>query len=256
MNLLDAALDYLRLGISVIPIGSHGNGKQPAIREWKPYQTTLPKEIELREWFSRSGLAGLAIIFGPVSGGIYCRDFDNEAAYRVWSAKNPTLAATLPTVRTFRGYHVYFRNKQSLKTKKYADGEIRCFGAYCLAPPSKHPEGIIYEWLTPITTDNLITIEQPYTVFSDKGTVTESTESTEGIEKTESIETIENCAEKAVNESFSLSALRFVRRCYRCVINTLEHRQYAAKTFFQVVVIHLPLPLQQHLLQEVSHEDR
>jgi hypothetical protein len=165
----------------------------------------------VRGWFLRSGVTGVAIIFGPVSAGIYSRDFDKEAAYRLWSAKNATLAASLPTVKTARGYHVYFRSTLELSTKKYPDGELRGKGAYCLAPPSKHPSGVFYKWLTPLTTDNLLTVEHPYTVF---GTDTESTEGKERIESTEGIEETERIEEVDDNR-------RGVSVC-GCVLDDLE----------------------------------
>src|SRR4029453_13187996 len=44
----DAADDYLKRGLSVIPI--QPRGKKPLL-DWKPFQTRLATKDELREWF-------------------------------------------------------------------------------------------------------------------------------------------------------------------------------------------------------------
>jgi hypothetical protein len=92
----------------------------------------------------------LAVILGEVSGELTCRDFDVQQAYDQWAADHPNLAATLPTVATARGRHVYFRSNHSGITK-LADGELRGGGGYCVLPPSRHPKGPEYHWLIPLS---------------------------------------------------------------------------------------------------------
>jgi len=191
---LEAALNYRNFGLSVIPIAKRGNGKQPAI-SWKPYQTTLPTEAELREWFARGDLNGLAIVFGQASGDVCCRDFDSKTTYQKWAMEQPDLAKTLPTVKTKRGYHVYFRTGAQINVKYVFEGEIHSRNSYCLAPPSLHPEGVNYEWIIPLTTENLLTIEKPIKVFSMEQDVTEGIEGievTDGTKGTEKIEGIKD----------------------------------------------------------------
>ncbi len=148
-----AARAYYRLGWCMIPI--QPGTKKPAIRSWKEYQTRRPKPDTLRRWFDEKGRA-IAIVVGEVSAGLVVRDFDRMASYDRWSAKHPNLAQTLPTVETGRpGRHVYFRADvdqicQQSRTGggilTFEDGELRAAGAYCLAPPSKHPNGPDYSW--------------------------------------------------------------------------------------------------------------
>lgn len=142
---LSAALAYYKLGWSLIP--TKQGSKKPALPNWKSFQTNRADEQQIRDWFDKRDDLGLAVVLGNVSGGLTCRDFDKEAAYHTWSAQNPELAKTLPTAKSGRGYHVYFRS--DLKhTKKFSDGELRGNGAIVVLPPSRHPIGCCYRWLS------------------------------------------------------------------------------------------------------------
>jgi len=162
--LLTAAVAYVGLGWGVIPI--RARTKKPPFA-WKVYQGRLPEPDELASWFSDGSTHELAIICGEVSGGLVVVDFDSMAYYERWAKAHPDLAAKLPTVRTKRGRHVYFRSSHR-KTRRLKDGdhewgEIRAEGAYVLAPPSRHPEGGAYKWL--IEPDG----ELPYLELTDLG---------------------------------------------------------------------------------------
>lgn len=149
--MIEEAQKYAALDWSIIPI--RPGTKLPACRTWKDYQTRRPDDETLRRWFAKR--SGLAVICGPISGGLMVRDFDDLEAYSRWQGSRPALAETLPTVETARGRHVYFRaaldELQSLSGKEttilpLGDGELRA-GGYCLLPPSVHPSGHSYRWL-------------------------------------------------------------------------------------------------------------
>ena len=104
--------------------------------------------------FARNGITGLAVILGNASGGLACRDYDDADAYHRWAADHRDLASTLPTVQTSRGYHVYFAGPNGYGA--FDDGEYRAnAGHYCVLPPSRHPDGVQYRWLTPLPTGEL-----------------------------------------------------------------------------------------------------
>lgn len=127
-------------------------GKKPAIRTWKPFQRRLPCEKELVDGFSDPRVTGLAIVCGTVSGALVVRDFDKADAYHHWRAGHRTLARSLPTCVTSRGFQVYFRSPNVRRIRHFEDGELRGAG-YVVGPPSKHPSGHFYEWLvSPSTT--------------------------------------------------------------------------------------------------------
>jgi hypothetical protein len=149
-SLLHQALAYAKRGWSVIPVKS----KKAALKSWKQYQTQAPDQSTLRELFSGRGVDGLAVILGSVSGELACRDFDELAGYERWVKSHKQLAATLPTVATHRGRHVYFRGPE--RFVKLGDGEYRgTVGQYCVLPPSHHPAGTVYRWLIPLPESEL-----------------------------------------------------------------------------------------------------
>lgn len=212
MSTLDAALRYNALGWSVIPVQA-GN-KKPAVPSWKEYQSVSADEGQLKVWFGE-GNHNIAVVLGPVSGGLYCRDFDELAAYEAWADRYPDHAATLSTVETPRpGRHVYIRTEAHLGVSKLGDGEFRGSGSYVLVPPSTNGNGRKYRQLIPF--GETIPIVDPASCgllrsFSERATEsTETTERTESPERTEQTEH-ENCSvlsvastreiEKAIRET-------------------------------------------------------
>jgi hypothetical protein len=152
-SVLEAALSYAQRGWSIVPV--ERGTKRPAV-DWKQYQQQCPAVDQLRHWFGSSNGSrpeALAVIVGPVSGGLACRDFDIGTAFDAWADKYHEYARNLPTARTQRGCHVWFRlPKDSTLSgiKKHSDGELRLSGGICPLPPSKHPGGHAYEWIVPL----------------------------------------------------------------------------------------------------------
>jgi hypothetical protein len=153
LDLLSAAIEYARLGWSIIPT----IGKKSA-HHWKQFQARPADEPTLRSMFGCKDITGLAVILGSASGGLACRDFDDAESYRRWAADHPELAATLPTARTARGNHVYLLGPEGFK--KHGDGEYRATsGHYCLLPPSLHPSGSVYSWLVPLPSGGIPVVD-------------------------------------------------------------------------------------------------
>lgn len=143
-DLLDAALDYVRRGWSIIP----ASGKKPA-RPWRSCRKKPLDEASIRQHLSKPDVTGLAVITGVPSGGLAARDFDRANSYESWARRNPADAARLPTVRTHRGYHVYGRLTEEVY-REFDDGELRAdSGHVVIMPPSRHPSGDLYRWINP-----------------------------------------------------------------------------------------------------------
>src|SRR5262245_45974331 len=87
-DLLGAALEYRARGWSILSVTD-----KRAAGLWKPFQSRAADEATLRRLFARSGITGLAVILGPVSGGLACRDFDDAGAYHRWAALDPKVAS-------------------------------------------------------------------------------------------------------------------------------------------------------------------
>lgn len=215
MELKHHAQAYYELGLSVLPV----TGKKPAIKSWKQYQATRMEPRELASRFSSPEITGVAVILGQVSGNLCCRDFDRADSYRSWAAKHPECAATLPTARTARGFHVYFRASGET-TQVFQDGELRGEHSYTLLPPSIHPDGPIYHWITPLSQPipsiNPVQhgLKQPWTNVTE-GQRDGGTEGTEGADGTEVVRVIGATFPKslsikslqdAVNEALPIAA--------------------------------------------------
>ena len=159
---LPAALEYARAGWSVIPIAPSG---KKAAKNWRCAQKHRATEIEV-DYLFRDSDFNLAVVLGNVSGGLAVRDFDPEGSYTRWAAENQLLAKTFPVVATGRpgGHHAYFRMAEDVLTEirqqfsstgrgaiDLGDGELRCdTGCYVVLPPSRHPDGPVYQWVVPL----------------------------------------------------------------------------------------------------------
>ncbi len=140
---VDAALEYLDRGWSVIPINAAT--KRPAIK-WLEYQDRQPTEQEVVDWFDQFPDAGLAIVTGAVSGVVVV-DCDNDDALHAafdCGMRSPV------KVKTKRGTHLYFAHPKDGVRRGPRGGwnsrgvdwphinglDFRGDGSYALLPPS------------------------------------------------------------------------------------------------------------------------
>ena len=185
-TILDDALAYHKRGWCIIPIPY---GRKAARIRWSKYQDSRPDENQLRKWFAANN-RNIAVVLGPVSADLACRDFDTMPEYERWSKAYTNLAKKLPTVRTAKGMHVYFEADIE-GIKHIANGELRGKGGYCLLPPSVHPDGPVYQWVNPLSNGNLLVVDPELVGFMPD--VTEHTEHIEQTEHTEAIVSKDCC---------------------------------------------------------------
>lgn len=163
LKLKDYLERYDQAGFCYIPVPYQS--KIPEI-EWKQYQTRKPTDAEKQSWFSNNH-TNVAIVCGKVSGGehwLVVTEVDSVPNFEGFKGiAEPKLGLNLaditPIVRTSRGYHIYWRVKQPVKSAKFPNLEIRSDGNYVIAPPSVHPSGSVYEWVNP-------QITEPFTIDS------------------------------------------------------------------------------------------
>ena len=142
---LNAALEYLDQGLSVIPVGTD---KRPLIA-WKQFQKRQASEDEVYQWFERWPDANIAIVTGSISG-IIVVDGDGEIGAR-WICDNlPRTSLYVATGRE-NGCHCYYRLPQGLIIQS-ANGfrpkvDVKAEGGYVVAPPSLHQTGRRYTWV-------------------------------------------------------------------------------------------------------------
>jgi archaellum biogenesis ATPase FlaH len=153
---LDWALYYLHRGWSVIPVGKN---KRPLI-EWKEYQRRFPTEEEIKTWFSKPNVMGMAIITGSLSK-LLVLDIEKDA--------DLTGIETSPTITSKTGgggEHRYFRYPSTGTIHNSAKQinekmDIRGEGGYVVAPPSLHPSGNHYKWFDLCSPDEIELDEIP-----------------------------------------------------------------------------------------------
>lgn len=154
-TVFEFAQRYVAGGISVIPIRLDGS-KAPAVALWKPYQTRIATDDELRHWFLGSD-HGIGICCGAVSGGLEVIDFDDGSLFEPWRLLVPDIVAALTIVQTpSDGWHVIYRCSEIGGNAKIAMDpdrekktliESRGEGGYVVAwgsPATAHPTGRPY----------------------------------------------------------------------------------------------------------------
>lgn len=148
---LAAALDYLGRGWSVLPV--EPRGKRPLI-PWRSFQSQAASRDAVTHWFQRSPDANVAIVTGHLSGLVvldvdtYHGGADSLAALE---EAHGALPVTLEALTGGGGRHLYFRhpgppvmNRVGLKPGI----DLRADGGCVVAPPSVHPSGRRYAWVT------------------------------------------------------------------------------------------------------------
>lgn len=161
---LEAALAYLDVGLSVIPVRANGT-KAPLHDGWREFGTRRATRAEAAAWFHPDIVCGIGITGGPASGNLAVLDFETWAAYESWlrslPAESISLTRRCPLVQAPRGgAHLYVRLTDpvpgTVLARHLVDGrpktliEVRGDGMQVVAPGSPgqcHPSGREYEWL-------------------------------------------------------------------------------------------------------------
>ena len=146
----EAVWKYYNAGFSIIPLGAEGNLKAPSIKEWKKYQKIRPTKEEITTWLKEGLFVGIGIIGGEVSKNLAVIDFDDE---NLIEEAGLDLKAIVKrgnwVVKTGKGYHIYCRGTEPVKTRKAAivSMDLKADKGYVAAPPSPHESGKQYKFL-------------------------------------------------------------------------------------------------------------
>lgn len=149
-TILESALEYLRHGLSIVPTSK--SGKNPLV-PWIKYQTELPTEELILQWFREGGQyenQNLGIITGGLSNLSVIDIDDDEAKDELKRHLGDDIPQPdeNPIIRTPRGWHIYYPYSPDIPTGtgvwgiKNLDG--RSEGGLVVAPPSKNLEGESY----------------------------------------------------------------------------------------------------------------
>jgi hypothetical protein len=138
---LKTALNFAQRDIPSFPL----KGKEPLTPHGFKDATTDPRRLHL--WGNRYPGANIAIATGRVSG-IAVVDLDEETpeAMEIWNGLPETVE-----VKTSRGRHRYYSIPKNTRVRgrKLAKGlDLKADGGYVVAPPSVHPSGARYRWIS------------------------------------------------------------------------------------------------------------
>jgi hypothetical protein len=150
-----AALSYQARGWSVIPI--EPRGKRPLV-PWQEYQSRAARAGEVEAWFgARRGAhfgGNVGIVTGAVSG-LVVLDVDPahgaDASLAELELEHGPLPATIEARSGGGGRHLYFAHPGGVVHNRVgiAPGiDLRGDGGCIVAPPSTHPNGRRYAWLS------------------------------------------------------------------------------------------------------------
>jgi hypothetical protein len=154
--LLDHALEYEKLGFSVVPV-KPGN-KAPTLVKWEPYQKERATPEQIKEWWHKNPSANIGIVTGKISGicvvdfDKYKPDYQQDLTDKYFSDSILTPTAKSPS----GGEHLYFKYPDNIETLSGNAGklpaiDLRADGNYIVAPPSQNGNGKRYQWMDGLT---------------------------------------------------------------------------------------------------------
>lgn len=164
---LIAALDYLRRGWPSFPLcpGKHElsppnhkctekrHGKA-ALVKWSPFQTRLPTEDELREWWKEWPYANVGIALGHAVSGLIGIDIDGpEGLEKLREMLGGDPPPTLGFLTPGGGARYFYRWPEGVAApQRHIPTAGRALtiigqGGYTVMPPSVHRTGGVYAWL-------------------------------------------------------------------------------------------------------------
>lgn len=166
------AKKFLDVGVNVLP--TKIKDKYPHVPTWKQFQERMITEEELKSIYKKeSGLDGIGVVTGKVSGNLEVLDFDNKLGNveeifdkfkdddEVYGIVNRCVIESTQS----GGFHIFYRcetieGNRKLASLKKPDGkfetviETRGEGGYCVCYPSKNYKLLFGSW------ENLPTITE------------------------------------------------------------------------------------------------
>lgn len=154
-ELLEAALKYAKeYGWAVFPCSP--DTKKPLTPHGCKDAKKTPGPI--KAWWTRHPDASIGVATGTMSNLIMIDEDLDEIEGKdgphnmmLWERDNGDLPETVVVITGRGGRHRYFKyDKDDIKNRAgiIKDVDVRGEGGYAILPPSKHPNGTIYEWET------------------------------------------------------------------------------------------------------------
>lgn len=147
--MLIAALAYAKRGWHVTPC--QPKAKTPASKHG--YKDATTEKVQIIQTWTRVPNANVAIATGLISG-LVVLDIDprngGDASLSELERRHGPLPDTLQVTTGGGGRHFYFAvPPDGMRSGKLAEGiDVKADGGYVIAPPSIHPSGGQYKWVT------------------------------------------------------------------------------------------------------------
>jgi hypothetical protein len=146
-----AALGYAEQGWSVIPI--EPRGKRPLVG-WREFQHQRADAAQIDTWFAHWPDANVGIVTGRVSGLVVIDVDARHGGFDSLQALQASGQLDAPTVEAATGgggRHFYLAHPRLPLSNRVAllpGIDLRADGGCVVAPPSRHPSGRRYAWVS------------------------------------------------------------------------------------------------------------
>jgi len=164
------AWKFIERGISVVPIAP-GSKKPGAwsqehgwrgMGDWTRFAKRLPTEIELEHWYTWPD-AGIGVVLGEVSN-LTCLDKD----YDIPNGGNDALQAIIPfspiAKKGEKGWTRFYQYNGERSCSFDVGGarvlDVLAEGRQTVIPPTTHPSGCSYVWITEESLDSILTTNE------------------------------------------------------------------------------------------------
>jgi hypothetical protein len=149
--MLEAALDYARLGYTVVPINA--GSKLPAVR-WRDLQTNPWDADQIKAHWEKHPTHGIGVIPASrntvvIDADVYKADTVQQDFAQICIDHQIDLSEAVTVKTPSGGLHVWLQIGEAVRSGSdvLADGiDIRCEGGYAIVPPSLNEVGKAYEW--------------------------------------------------------------------------------------------------------------
>jgi hypothetical protein len=147
-SVLEQANEYIDQGWSILPVKP--SEKRPYMTNWLQYQHVKATKEMAENWFTSLMGAGVGMVTGRISGVVV---LDIESYCKIPIEE---LLRRYPTQMVSRtgsgGYHLFYLYPNDVpkianRVGIFEGADIRADGGFIVLPPTRHPNGRLYEWV-------------------------------------------------------------------------------------------------------------
>jgi len=144
MTILEAAIKYAEMGLSVIPV----DRKKVSLIKWEPYQKQRASKEEIEGWSRKWPNMNIGLVTGAISNLLVVDTDTAPAIVRVDDAIPESLP--VPCQRTPKGgKHFFFQHQEGFVNRaRVSEGvDVRTTGGYVVVAPSVNGTGRSWQWI-------------------------------------------------------------------------------------------------------------